>query len=238
MKITVITSDHPRHLYLIKSLQKISKNLLAVIEPKPYIRNSILNNNTTAKNYFKKVKQSELKIFKKSYLIENKRTLIKVVRKNEINFTNLIKINLFLNSDYYIVFGSSIIKDQMLKYLIKKKALNIHMGFSPYYRGTDCNFWAMYDGHPGYVGGTVMKLSKKIDAGNILLKSKAGNCKNKFDYMMSSCKNVVDDLTKFLSNKPKLSFKKNNLDKCIRFTKRNDFKVNHIKKFMKTLNKI
>ena len=235
MNITVITSNHPRHLYLIKSLQKISKKLLAVIEPKPYIRNSMLNNDIIAKNYFKKVKQSELKIFKKNCLIENKKTLIKVVHRNEINFKNLVKINLFLNSDYYIVFGSSIIKGQMLNYLIKKKALNIHMGYSPYYRGTDCNFWAMYDGYPDYVGGTVMKLSKKIDAGNILLISKAGNYKNKFDYMMSSCKNVIEDLTKFLSNKPNLSFKKNNLDKCIRFTKRNDFKINYIKKFMKTL---
>lgn len=79
MYITVITSNHPRHLYLIKSLQKISKKLLAVIEPKPYIRNSMLNNDIIAKNYFKKVKQSKLKIFKKNCLIENKKTLIKVV---------------------------------------------------------------------------------------------------------------------------------------------------------------
>ena len=56
----------------------------------------------------------------------------------------------------------------MLSYLLRKKALNIHMGISPYYRGTDCNFWAIYDGFPNYVGGTVMKLSKKLMLENFI----------------------------------------------------------------------
>ena len=51
--------------FILKIVAKISKKLLAVIEPKPYIRNSMLNNDIIAKNYFKKVKQSELKKFLK-----------------------------------------------------------------------------------------------------------------------------------------------------------------------------
>ena len=46
----------------------------------------------------------------------------------------------FLKSDIYIVLGSSYIKGELIEFLLKKKALNIHAGVVPYYRGNDCNF--------------------------------------------------------------------------------------------------
>jgi methionyl-tRNA formyltransferase len=52
--------------------------------------------------------------------------------------------------------------------LIAKKAINIHMGTSPYYRGSSCNFWAMHDGRPEMVGATLHLLSKGLDSGAIL----------------------------------------------------------------------
>ena len=42
------------------------------------------------------------------------------------------------------------------------------MGLSPYYRGSSCNFWALFDRRPTYVGATVHLLSKGIDTGDIL----------------------------------------------------------------------
>ena len=77
-------------------------------------------------------------------------------------------LNSFLKSDMYIVFGSSFIKGELANFLIKKKAINIHMGVSPYYRGTDCNFWALYDNNPHLVGATIHFLSKGLDNGPIL----------------------------------------------------------------------
>ena len=73
-----------------------------------------------------------------------------------------------LKSDLYIFFGSSYIKGPLVNFLIKKKAINIHMGISPYYRGADCNFWAMYDGNSHLVGATIHMLSKGLDSGAIL----------------------------------------------------------------------
>ena len=113
MRVTILTSNHPRHLYLIKSLQKISKELLAIIEPKPYIRNTKLKDNKLIKNYFKNVKNAENKIFNKCNIIKNKKTEIYKAKRNEINFNELLKNKIFLNRNYYIVFGSSIIKKEM-----------------------------------------------------------------------------------------------------------------------------
>ena len=51
---------------------------------------------------------------------------------------------------------------------MSKRAINIHMGLSPYYRGSSCNFWALYDSKPDYVGATIHLLSKGLDSGAML----------------------------------------------------------------------
>ena len=62
------------------------------------------------------------------------------------------------------------------------------MGISPYYRGSSCNFWALYDRKPSYVGSTIHFLSKGLDSGDILfhclpLKNDEDN---PFDFTMRS----------------------------------------------------
>ena len=90
-----------------------------------------------------------------------------------IPFGNLNKYSInslsnFLNSDVYIIFGSSFIKGELIDFLIERKAINIHAGVSPYYRGTACNFWALYDDNPHLVGATIHLISKGLDSGPIL----------------------------------------------------------------------
>lgn len=66
-----------------------------------------------------------------------------------------------------LVFGTSLIKGAPLSFLESKSAMNIHAGISPEYRGSACNFWAMYDGNPSLVGVTLHKLTAQVDAGDI-----------------------------------------------------------------------
>jgi methionyl-tRNA formyltransferase len=42
------------------------------------------------------------------------------------------------------------------------------MGISPQYRGSSCNFWALYDHRPDLVGATLHLLSAGLDSGNII----------------------------------------------------------------------
>jgi len=65
-------------------------------------------------------------------------------------------------------FGASFIKGLLAERIIAKGALNIHMGISPYYRGSSCNFWALYDGNPDLVGATIHLISKGLDSGGML----------------------------------------------------------------------
>ena len=113
------------------------------------------------KNYFSKVKNAEKKTFKNKIKIRKNVSQINF-KYGKINEKKLLKNKIFLKSDIFLVFGSSIIRGALLNFLLKKKALNIHMGVLPFYRGTDCNFWAIHDKKYKNVGASLILLSKRL----------------------------------------------------------------------------
>ena len=142
----------------------------------------------------------------------------------KVNSLNNKKINYFkkfLRSDLYIVYGSSIIKGELLNYLVKKKCINIHLGVSPYYRGSNCNFWAIIDKRYNLVGSTIHLLSSKVDQGKILYHALPEHVENPFAYSMAAVKSAIMSIANN-TNKNQLSkFKPiiQNVKKQVRFTK-------------------
>ena len=121
----------------------------------------------TMQNYFKKVIEAEEKIFENDFSLgSNVKTLS--ARMGDLNFFKKNDLEFALNSDIYIVFGASYIKGWLIDFLLKKNAINIHMGISPYYRGSSCNFWATYHKNYHLVGATIHLLSEGLDSGKIL----------------------------------------------------------------------
>ena len=139
----------------------------------------------------------------------------------------------FLSSDCYIVFGSSYIKGDLVDFLVKNKALNIHMGVSPFYRGTDCNFWSLYDDNPHLVGATIHLLSKGLDSGPILYHAMSNLKNNPFEYSMSTVKSAFHSLAEKIKNKSILNIKPENQDKSleIRYSRRVEFNDDVVEKF-------
>jgi Formyl transferase len=70
--------------------------------------------------------------------------------------------------DRIVTYGCSWLRPPLVDRLIAKEAINLHAGVAPEYRGTACNFWALYDGHPDLVGYTVHRLDAGLDNGGIL----------------------------------------------------------------------
>ena len=66
-----------------------------------------------------------------------------------------------------ILFGSSIIKDFLLSEY-EGRIINMHLGLSPYYRGSSTNFWPLVDALPECVGVTIHHAVLKVDGGRIL----------------------------------------------------------------------
>ena len=109
------------------------------------------------------------------------------------------------------------------------------MGISPYYRGTDCNFWALYDGNPELVGATIHLLSKGLDSGKILAHATSEEFNDPFVYTMSTVKSAFFLIEKIIKNK---TFKKvipimQNKKLEIRYSRLNEFNEKTLRKYNK-----
>ena len=239
MKITLFTSNQNRHNYLINSLSKICKELF-VVQERITIFSGIVPSHypatNTMKKYFQNVISAELNLFGNSFANKfNKNIKILSLQLGDLNQCSMTLLNDFLQSDYYLVFGSSYIKGELVEFLVNNKAINVHMGVSPYYRGADCNFWALYDNNPHLVGATIHLLSKGLDSGPLLYHAMSNIITNPFEYSMSTVKSAFDSLVEkikdnsILSIKPELQNKSNE----IRYSKKDEFNENIVKVFFK-----
>ena len=239
MKITLFTSNNKRHNYLINLLSEISSELYVVQECGTIFPGIVLGDypsSSTMKNYFENVNNAQLKIFRNSY-INNSKKNIKFLPMvfGDLNRCSLNFLSDFLKSDIYIIFGSSYIKGDLVEYLVDKRAINIHMGVSPYYRGNDCNFWALYDDNPHLVGATIHMLSKGLDSGAILYHAMSNIKTNVFEYTMSTVKAAFHSLAERI--KDESIFKIKPVDQAknkeIRYSRNIEFDELVVKHFFK-----
>ena len=229
MKITLFTSNNNRHNYLINLLSNICDELWVVQECKTLFPGKNVNRYSKSKiieSYFNYVKEAENKIFRKEYVNKNSKNIkILPIPFGEINNLSLSYLDNFLKSDIYVVFGSSYIKGSLIDFLISQKAINIHAGVSPYYRGTDCNFWALYDNNPHLVGTTIHMLSKGLDSGPMLYHAMSNIKTNPFEYTMSTVKSAFHSIAERIKDGSIFKIKPAVQDKSkeVRYSKKSEF---------------
>lgn len=69
--------------------------------------------------------------------------------------------------DTLVVYGTNLLKPPLLSRWAGR-IINLHLGLSPYYRGTATNFYPMLNEEPQYVGATIHLIDAGIDSGPIL----------------------------------------------------------------------
>lgn len=170
MRIGVFTSNQPRHIALVEQLAGISDEVYAVVEVStlfPGLVQDFWGSNPTFAEYFKRVQQAEATVFgTPRFLPANTRAFS--MRMADLSSLPLEAFDTVLGCDHLVVFGASFIKGPLAEALVARKAVNIHMGLSPYYRGNSTNFWPLFEGRPEYVGATIHRLTTGLDSGPIL----------------------------------------------------------------------
>lgn len=240
MKITVFTSNQPRHINLINRLSSVADEVYAIQECNTIFPGKIkdfFNNSPIMQEYFKKMMLSEKNIFGNvRFLPCNVRQL--AIKSGDLNNIDMNTLNEALKSDIYVVFGSSFIKGNLIEFLIEKRAFNIHMGVSPYFRGSSCNFWAAYTENIDLVGATVHMLSKKLDAGDMLyhVLPKAEKIEA-FDLGMKAVKIAHDSLADRIKNGNIFEYEPVKQDKSleIKYTVNSDFTDEVAKDYLENL---
>ncbi len=96
----------------------------------------------------------------------------KIIKKNDINNTEIIDEIISLNPDLIITYGCSIIKPRLIENF-KGKIINVHLGLSPYYFGSGTNFHCLVNDEFQFEGYTFMYMDEGIDTGKIIHQSRA-----------------------------------------------------------------
>ena len=166
MNIVIITSNCPRHEYLISSLaHTLREHKLHVFqEPKNKKRDYRVNykHSKPMVEWLDEFKSIEKKVFSLTPLAEARREIITSSELRSEEFASKIKS---IKPALIIVYGTGLIKQEIID--IAPKIMNLHLGMSPFYRGTATTLWPYYDKRPEMNGCTIMKLDDGIDSGDI-----------------------------------------------------------------------
>lgn len=208
MIITVFTSNQPRHIRLISELAKIADLVYAVVEVTTLFPGEVpdfFKKSDTMQEYFGHVMKAESRVFPGTHFLPaNVRVL--PMKSGDLNLLDPAVLSEALSADRLIVFGASYIRGGLAEALEARGALNIHMGLSPYYRGSSCNFWALYDNKPGYVGATIHLLTKGLDSGPMVCHFRPTYVGGSlFEFTMQAVKEAQDGLIKLLSGEVQVS---------------------------------
>ncbi|WP_085918933.1 formyltransferase family protein [Halomonas sp. CSM-2] len=236
MKVALYTSNQPRHIYLAEKLIAAGHDLHVIQEVTtvfPGQRKGVFQRSETMAKYFSKVQKAERKFFGYPRALVGGSSVLSLPM-GEISNISLNSLDNALDADVSIVFGSSYIKGELAQYLIDRNAINIHMGISPFFRGSSCNFWALYDGFPELVGATIHKLSRGLDSGAILFYSFPKSAHNNgFEFTMSAVEAVIDDLLHAIDAEIwKQSGEEQDSKKQIRYSRSTDFTDEIAQRFM------
>jgi len=236
MNITIFTSNKLRHNNLISELSYVCDNLYCIQECKEALIGRFSGSDEKSdimSTYIQNVAHAEKSIFSKMRPSSGNISL-KKIKMGELSLLKEKSLSKFLQSDIYIVFGSSYIKGWLIDYLVSKNAVNIHMGLSPYYRGSGCNFWALHDDQPQYVGSTIHRLSHGLDSGKIIAHAlPAFDGEDVFEFTMKSVMAAQKLILKYVEDKKICYLESFNQEKSheVRYSKYSDFTIDVIKRF-------
>jgi len=233
-KIVIVTSNSLRHkafrVYLsnckgIKVLQTISEKKNNV---KDKLKKSLNNN---LQDHLKNRDQVEEDFFG-LYLKTTKDNSKNLYKNYNYSSSKVFLENIKrLKPNLIVVYGSSLIKGEILN-LYKNRILNVHLGLSPYYKGSATNYFTLVNKKPEYLGATFMFLDKTIDGGKIIhqIRPKINPKDNAHQIGTRLILEMFELYKKIILNFDKIKIKKIKSKIKSKFYKKADFTLSSLKK--------
>ena len=172
-KIIILTGNEIRHRYFkiklscdprFKVIRTFCEGDEKSLEKRTF---SNRNSSNLEKYHVQSRTQSELDFFLEYILQTKDNSRSKLIKKGEINDQKIVKKINDLKPDLIVCFGSSLIKSNLID-KFENRFLNVHLGLSPYYRGSGTNIWPLINKELNFIGATFMKIDKGIDTGQII----------------------------------------------------------------------
>lgn len=165
MKVVFFTGNTIRHKYQANALGKHVDDILIVSECNSKEPLIFENPNNLIEKHFQIRHETEKKFFPGNDIFL--KNVIPLIYK-ETNLPYIYEIVKEFDPDFMISSGSSIIKGPLLSLLKPGNFINLHLGLSPYYRGSGTNFWPFVNNELQFVGATMIHIDAGIDTGDII----------------------------------------------------------------------
>lgn len=179
MNIVILTGAELRHDFVRKSLAltqgvHVQRAYCEDMSLEPFVREQAKNNSQRLAHLAMR-KQSEQDFFAVfSRSTQDQSNPIRLF-KGEINQARCIDEIRALQPELIVAYGCSLIGDPLLA-AFEGRILNVHLGLSPYYRGSSTNFWPLVNDTPEYCGATFMYMDSSIDTGEVIHQIRARIC--------------------------------------------------------------
>lgn len=169
----VFSGSHSRHLYVLSRIVDLFDDVLIILMeredliPSPDDNLDPLDRSNFIR-HFRDRKEVEIRQYGElaPNMIYGSKSYISV-SPDQLNSLDTAKLVSNFDADYCFIFGTNLILDPVLS-VLPEKAINLHLGLSPWYRGSATLFWPFYFLEPQFAGYTFHYVSAKPDAGQIL----------------------------------------------------------------------
>ena len=171
MRIAVITANEHRHQFFANFLAHNNPVRLVVAEPKVYDPRAVgetAAEDALVRRYFEDRTAAEHEILRgwTGFDLPDGCALL-TTQAGQLHNPAVVAALETERIDTLAVFGTSLLKEPLLS-MFPGRIVNIHLGLSPYYRGSATIFWALYNEQPELAGATIHYIDAGVDTGSII----------------------------------------------------------------------
>lgn len=163
-RVIVLTSTAPRHRYFASVIEREFEVTACLTQPKQDYYLSQMQLSQSVREHFVKNSEAEFLEFGEP------QTRCSPIVVDDINSDESIAHA--HGAEVALLFGTAILSDKWLSAL-PGRIINLHLGLSPFYRGSATLFWPIVEQELACVGATIHLAEKRVDAGNILKRVRA-----------------------------------------------------------------
>lgn len=174
MRIGILTSVDTRHRHFVRAIQRHANVVAVVYEQTGYspARAEPLGLTTREKeivagHYRERTRQEELFFGHDSEFVEpGEGCCVMHLERGTLNSSETVRFLASAGPEAVLVYGTNLVKPPLLGHF-SCPFINLHLGLSPYYRGTATNFYPLLNEEPQFVGATIHLIDSGIDSGAI-----------------------------------------------------------------------
>lgn len=166
LKIVILTSNGLRHKFFANSLTSHVDDALIISECKPTSSIELNSEILSEIDEHFILRDDTEKLFFPNNDFFHAKTL--PILYKEVNLNYVYDVVKKFQPDIMFIFGSYIIREPLLSLLPPGRIINLHLGLSPYYRGSGTNFWPFVNNELHFLGSTILHLDSGIDTGDII----------------------------------------------------------------------